>query len=476
MVTAFLVCLSLLYGTVDSGLISEKRASCNPPIFHDGTCSCENKVVTCTGQSQVPVFSSSESYKTVNIVGGNFRTAITFGSPFANLQTEELVLKNMGIVSIPDDAFLPLRSVLKKLDLSNNFLTTLPLALKNLDVLESLDVSNNVIDDRNFSETVLRKLGATLTSLTFGSLDINNWPSTLKHLQMLQNLNITKAAVRFMPQDAFYGFSGTLLTLSLENTAVNSVPLAVSKLTFLQSFNFDHNENVGDYGMNVPLRPGMMNYLTNISLQDDSLKTFPSALKAFNNLKSVSMDENMLEFVSDNAAEAVSQIENLSMRNSSISRIPQALSNITSLKSLDLSDNRIHSIDIEDVRILHSVKEIKLNNNPILYISNHAFDSTKNLERLELKNTNLKQVPCALKFAIESLTRVKHSFPLTVDLSDNKIECTCELKWLSETLFAHRNHILWTVLGNCETIVSSIDSYLKSVTLGDCPPSNICNS
>lgn len=476
MISTLLVCLSLLCKTVDSGVISEKRASCNVPHYYDGTCSCENNVVTCNGQSQMPAFSSSDHYKTVNFVGGNFRNAIMFGNPFANLQTEELILKDMKIVSIPDHAFLPLKSVLKKLDLSNNFLTTLPLALTDLDALESLDVSNNVIDDKNFTESVLRKIGASLTSFTFGSLDINNWPNTLKHLQMLQNLNVTKAAVRFMPQDAFYGFSGTLLTLSLENTALNSVPLAVARLTFLQSFNFDHNENVGDYGMNVPLLRGMMNYLTNISFKDDSLKTFPSALQAFANLKSVSMDENMLEFVSDNAATSVRQIENLSMRNSSISRIPQALADLTSLKSIDLSDNRIHSIDIEDVLILHSVKEIKLNNNPILYISNHAFDSTENLERLELQNTNLKQVPCALKFAIESLTRVKHVFPLTVDLSDNSIECTCELKWLSDTLYAHRNNINWTVLGNCETIVSSIDSYLKSVTLGDCPTSNICNS
>ena len=470
------VSFMLLYAGVDSMFLSEKRASCAPPTFIDGTCSCENDVVTCSGQTTVPTFHSSNTYRTVNIVDGNFRHSITSGDPFANLKTEELVLRNMKIASLPLHAFLPVKSELHKLDLSNNLLTALPPALKDLDTLESLDVSNNVIESNNFSEDIMRKLGATLTSFTFGSLDILNWPNTLKHLQMLQNLNVTKAAFQFMPQDAFYGFSGTLLTLTLENTALQSVPLAVGYLRYLQSFNFDHNKNVGDYGMNVPLRQGQMNFLTNISLQDDSLKTFPAALAAFSNLKSVSMDLNMLDFVSDNAASSVRQIENLSMRNSSISRIPQALADITSLKSLDLSDNRIHSVDVEDVRILHSVHEIKLNNNPILYISDHAFDSIENLERLELRNTNLMEVPCALKFAIENLTRVKHHYSLTVDLSDNKIACTCELKWLADTLNTHRPNINWLIIGNCETVEGSISNYLNSATLQDCPSSNICDS
>jgi internalin A len=378
-------------------------------------------------------------------------------------------------MAIADHAFLPVKSMLKKLDLSKNYLTVLPRALQDLDKLESLDVSDNSIGDQNFTEEILRKIGANLTSLTFGSYDVINWPRTLKHLQMLQNLNVTRAAFQFMPQDAFHGFAGTLLTLSLSNTGLTSLPLAVARLDYLKSFNFDHNTGVGDFGMNVPLLPGIMTYLTNVSLKQDSLKTFPAALSAFQNLKSVSMDLNMLDFVSDKAAESVKQIENLSMRNSNISRIPQALADITSLKSVDLSDNRIHSVDVQDVQILRSVKEIKLNNNPILYISDHAFDHNGNLERLEIRNTSLKEVPCALKHAIDNLTNIKHRFPLTVDLSNNEIQCTCELKWLSDTLSSHRSNVSFDILGDCETIITSISDYLKSDNLAGCPSSNICH-
>lgn len=87
----------------------------------------------------------------------------------------------MGIVFIFDDVFLLLRLVLKKFDLFNNFLIIFFLVFKELDVLEFFDVLNNVIDDKNFIEIVLRKFGVILIFFIFGSLDINNWFSILKY-------------------------------------------------------------------------------------------------------------------------------------------------------------------------------------------------------------------------------------------------------------------------------------------------------
>lgn len=87
----------------------------------------------------------------------------------------------MGIVFIFDDVFLLLRLVLKKFDLFNNFLIIFFLVFKELDVLEFFDVLNNVIDDKNFIEIVLRKFGVILIFFIFGSLDINNWLNILKY-------------------------------------------------------------------------------------------------------------------------------------------------------------------------------------------------------------------------------------------------------------------------------------------------------
>ena len=284
------------------------------------------------------------------------------------------------------------------LDLSDNHLSVLPDALKDLDKIESLDISENSIDDADFTEDVLRTIGSTLKKLTFGSSpEIAVWPHTLKHLQSLQELNVTRADIQFLPEEAFHGFEGTLLKLTIEHTLLRSVPLAVARLRYLKSFDFNHNVYIGDYGVNVPIIPGLMPFLSNISLQDDRLTAFPQIMKAFQKLKTVEMSLNDLKFVSDIAANFVSQIQHLSMRNSNITRVPAALEDIKALITLDLSDNKIHSIDRKDIQILPHIKDLNFNNNPILYISDGAFDKNYQLEVLELRNTSLTKVPCALE-------------------------------------------------------------------------------
>lgn len=126
-------------------------------------------------------FSLGDYYKMVNFVGGNFCNVIKFGNLFVNFQIEEFILKDMNIVFIFDYVFLLLKLVLKKFDLFNNFLIIFFLVFKNLDVLEFFDVLNNVIDDKNFIEIVLRKFGVILIFFIFGSLDINNWLNILKY-------------------------------------------------------------------------------------------------------------------------------------------------------------------------------------------------------------------------------------------------------------------------------------------------------
>ena len=390
-------------------------------------------------------------------------------------------MRNCSLFSINAHAFQNIHQDLKHLDLSDNHLSVLPDALKDLDKIESLDISENNIADQFFTEDVLRTIGSTLTKLTFGSSpEIAVWPHTLKHLQSLQELNVTRADIQFLPEEAFHGFEGTLLKLTIEHTLLRSVPLAVARLRYLKSFDFNHNVYIGDYGVNVPIIPGLMPYLSNISLQDDRLTAFPQIMKAFQKLKTVEMSLNDLKFVSDIAANFVSQIQHLSMRNSNITRVPAALEDIKALITLDLSDNKIHSIDRKDIQILPHIKDLNFNNNPILYISDGAFDKNYQLEVLELRNTSLTKVPCALESLLENISRrgQRRNFGFTIDLRDDKIECTCELKWLDDLITPYlRNHTMskLNILGECDTIISSIQDYMnKANGVKTCPSTGRC--
>jgi Leucine-rich repeat (LRR) protein len=140
----------------------------------------------------------------------------------------------------------------------------------------------------------------------------------------------------------------------------------------------------------------------------------------------VNMDENNMKFVSDKSAMAVTQISSLSLQNSGITRVPGAIQDITLLNVLDLSNNSIHAIETHDFRESSQLLTMKLDNNPILYISDQALSGLINLRKLEMRNVLLKRVPCA----IEAMIRNHHPGFILINLSENKLECNCGLKWL----------------------------------------------
>ena len=331
----------------------------------------------------------------------------------------------------------------------------------------------NPIPPQNFDEDVLRQIGDTILSFRFGSNIINTWPRTLTHLPRLQQLDVTAGNFSLMPNEAFHGFEGTLKELTINNTRLTSVPLAVARVRYLETFNFNDNHNVGDYGMHIPIVPGLMPYLFNVSLKDDNITEFPLVLGAFNKLTNLVMDRNNLKFVSDQSASAARKITRLSLRNSGITRIPGALQNITDLESLDLSYNNIHSIERKDLQFLSHLKTLKLNNNPIIYVSGDTFIHNGRLTNLELRHSNLTRVPCAIKRMITvSSPDPLATRSLLVDLSNNAVECNCGLQWIHETLNNNPQTSL-QVLGDCSTIVKSVQDYIVE-DLPDCPTGAVC--
>ena len=386
---------------------------------------------------------------------------------FKNLEVDQLILSGNKFRDgdLPANTFGGLK--VKDLDISNNSLNHFPLSLLALQNLEGLDISDNEMDSYNQDSKVLRELGKTLLRFSFGHDNFDHWPSSiLRHFPKLQELNVTRAQMSLMPVDAFYGFSGTLRKLTIQNTLLRSVPLAISQLDYLRELHFDSNHYVGDYGMNVPLSKEFLTHLALISLQGDNITTFPNVLGQFQNLSSVIMDKNNLRFVSDKSAIAVQNITSLSLIHSGITRIPGAIQDINNLQSIDLSQNNIHSIEREDLRNSTKLETIKLNNNPLMYISVDAFYNLSNIQNIELRNTNLTAIPCSLKYLC------LESHDITIDLTGNKIDCTCSLKWLYDWSTSVSNH-QFTILGECETITSSIDNYLKT-DVASCKNSDLC--
>lgn len=454
--------------------VKQKRDACTIPPSMQGKCQCQHSTIKCLDLSTIVPQSTPSTYYRLEVKDSDL---VLHTNSFNKWILTEVVLDNCNLTdsSFSNDTFNGLENVLRTVSLANNNITRLPNALSKFAKLEHLDVSGNPINEHSFGEDILRDIGDHLLTFSFGTAiggkELTKWPTTLKHLQRLQELTLTAGNINIISSRAFHGYEGTLLRLTIAHTNLRSMPLAISRLRFLQELHFDHNTNVGDYGVRVPLLRGFLLYLNELSLKDDNITTFPEVLKSFDRLEIVNLDENNMKFVSDKSANAVTQISSLSLQNSGITRVPGAIQDITLLNVLDLSNNRIHAIETHDFRKSSELLTIKLNNNPILYISDQALSSLIKLRKLEMKNVQLKRVPCAIEAMIRNH---RYGFVL-INLSGNKLECNCGLKWLYDLKNDIKNQSKsFKVIGNCDTIESSIEEYLDQ-QLHLCPPGVACS-
>lgn len=419
-------------------------------------CSCTDEIIDCSdrGLTELPTFNVDKFYKELRLDHNDIENITN--DAFKNLQgLNRIFMQHNNISRFDRYAFRGAEQApINRLDLSNNELTEFPEAIGDLDHITWIDVTNNHITENNFDESTMYNIGDTLTRFEFGSPKIESWPPTLRHLQALEYLNVSGGSFYTLPPEAFHGFEGTLTTLSIQYTNLIALPLALSRLRFLDRLYFDHNHDIGDSGVLIPSfgTSDLLNKLRFISLVDDNLTVFPSLLQYLRNVEQLVLDSNTLAFVSDSSVQVAvgTKITDLSLRNCSLSRVPGALSKLTNLTKLNLAENDIHSFENSDFDNMGKLLNLTIRRNPLGYIANETFKDLQSLQYLDLKESNINTMPEAIRF-LKSLQELK--LPL------DKIECTCNIVWLKQFM-EHCNKGL-RIDGSCETINYPVDVYLK---------------
>nr|AIL02134.1 leucine-rich repeat protein 6 [Azumapecten farreri] len=465
----------LVYVFVVACLLTLAEGAVCPPndnsVYPGDKCSCVKGDLLC---QNLTYWSSLSSPVELNVLIITNSPGLTIhNNTFQMLTVDRLAISHSGLRNsrFETNAFGGL--IVNDLDLSNNRLGKIPIAVRYITELKGLDVSFNGMSGFKDAEQIetMKQIGDTLVRFAFGSSpDIDEWPTTLRHFPRLEELNCTAGDFSLMSINSFYGYENSLRKLNISNTYLYSVPLAFGRLNYLTELTLNHNHLIGDFGMNVPIVSSYLTHLSKISIDDDNITMFPDILGRFRNLTEISMNGNDLKFVSEDSAKSIQKITHLSLRNSGITRIPGTLQFISSLESVDLSQNGIHTIERKDLQELVNLKELKLNDNPIIYLSESAFTKSENINLVEMRNTSLTEIPCGMKI----LRLVNHD--LTLDFRDNYIECNCALRWLYDwknSGFGTRSHHL-NILGDCVTIESTLQEYLEH-TLVDCPAYNSCN-
>ena len=132
-----------------------------------------------------------------------------------------------------------------------------------------------------------------------------------------------------------------------------------------------------------------------LSLYDDQLDSIPKITAWFPDLKSLNLSKNHLQQLTLNDSLPL-QLTNLDISYNRFTQIPRVLHAQSDLFHLDMSGNKITSIKGIDLQGFHNLLTLKVNDNPISHISTNAFYSNTFLNQIELKNTNLSQIPEAL--------------------------------------------------------------------------------
>ncbi|KAL3848490.1 hypothetical protein ACJMK2_019343 [Sinanodonta woodiana] len=377
---------------------------------------------------------------------------------FQNVNVSEILLQGNIINTIEDGSFFNLRNDLRRLNLNNNSLTFLPSELGRLNQLEYLDLRGNPISSSGFSEPIMRQMGDYMETFYFGDEQLDHWPTSIRHFQQLRKLELNGGKMVELPISAFDGFEWTLQELSIRNTKLISVPIALQYVHSVEVFHFDDNIVVGDAGILAPAFAGMVNTTRILSLENDGLTDFPDILLTLRELQNLSLARNRLEFVSDASVQKIAstKLTILKLENCDLDRIPGALSQLTSLRDLDLSYNRIYTIERNDLLQLNQLVHLILNNNDVGYISNSSFQGLTALRKLELTNTKLTFVP-------EAIRNIPGLEELDLTNTTPTIECTCEgMIWLAEHLYRMNRIHGWnvTIFGECETIADNILDYV----------------
>ncbi|XP_069104156.1 leucine-rich repeat-containing G-protein coupled receptor 4-like [Argopecten irradians] len=430
-------------------------------------CFCQNGVVDCSNKNlnNIPNFQNT-GWAQFTILRLSFNNLQNVPSnAFSNTNVTTIELDHNQISSIATDAFSGISAYLTTLNLESNNLSTASEAFKHLPHLTTLNILHNPV--RSVPDPVLYALGTTLLDFSFGDDGLTYWPSTINHLQALKSLHFEGVSMNNIPFDAFHGFELTLRKLTIRRTGVFGVPLAVKELLYLEEFYFDDNINVGDagilesafrtnHGSNIGNSP-----IKTLSLKNNTLTTFPSALQVFPQLENLYMDRNRLWYINDAMVSYVrGYLYNVSLRSCSLDRIPQAILRIIYLRNLDLSENNINSIYSNDFTFRYQnlthehLVFLNLANNPLAYIAKDSFVNLVKLTELNITSTQLTAIPKALDL-VPSLTHVYvHNTP---------VECTCDLKWIQSSTAVN---VIFD--GECDTITQSIGEYITK-RVPSCP-------
>lgn len=182
---------------------------------------------------------------------------------------------------------------------------------------------------------------------------------------------------------------------------------------------------------------GTINNLTFMDLSRNFIpKIKPNAFLGLDSLQHLNLSSNYIEKVRENAFNGLHSVQILDLKNNLLGFLLEhdenghLLSPLASLKDVNLSRNRITALAKDVFKNVKYLEQLDLSDN---YIENLNVDisSLSNLKFIDLRFNRLQSLPVGVTKHLDTISK---QHPVSIDLSDNKLLCTCNsivfIRWL----------------------------------------------
>lgn len=359
---------------------------------------------------------------------------------------ESVSFSNFNLTKIPATAIIS--GTIKNINLQSNLLDKIPTELfDNVPLLECLNVAGNRIPYEelfNFGHLKLKSLIVDHQSNIDEYNMLNTrFDYTTSHFPKLERLHVNGIS-RFMldrfPKHIFPQLNILFLTdndiKNIEKNFISYLPTSLQRLHLER--NAIHNFDVDNVGNLIALHLDQnplqsihigSNYtdlqilsLKNCDLNSQILQNLSDFY--LNNLNTLDISENHLNYIPDNLFNSVINVENLLLSNNLITQIPH-LNNLHQLDSLSLSYNRIEivsNIESNTLRILN------LEGNTIRQITESSFIYLPMLKELDLSNNKLEYVAPKWALGLENLEQLNLRFNRFAKFTDISLTSFVDLR------------------------------------------------
>lgn len=339
----------------------------------------------------------------------------------------ELDLRECGLADLPDALFD--LQWLQVLDLSRNLLVPRVLEeLRDLGGLRALNLSQNLLS--NVLPAALGELPAALEELCLDDNNVEALPAEAAALASLEWFSARRNLLAELPGPVLGAWT-KLAYLDLRNNKLRALPAEVGLCAQLRELYLSDNELA-----ELPDAIGGCAALEVLLAQRNRLAALPAGLGACAALQTLDVTANALTEVAPAALAGLVSLRQLFLGSNKLQALPAELGACAALELLSAPSNQLRGLP-DEVGLLTELREVNVGNNPIVNLPQSAVGWTK-LESGNFRNCKLKALPAGIEGAWKAATL------LDVRAKGKKDTCKSTDNIKSELKFTRFVGVVWS--------------------------------